>query len=226
MRTAVVSMIAPALLVLCPSTALALPETTFGFSDLSGRFFDDGGPSLEILASDDSSLGSSGDVTSFQTGSPETVTFGAGFAGLISEADVQIAMQLVNITATSADASGTFIITDDDGDTLEGAFTGTWVNTGGFGFFNGLVSDAGFDTTDGDTIFEAPGTNEEPNNQFAAPSTTLSGAFSILMDLPAWFDETDRFDDAVAHADAILVPAPGSIVGLGLLGICAARRRR
>jgi len=217
---------AGAALILGSGSALALPETTFGFSDLSARYFVDGAPSLEIGAVDDSSFGSSGDVTNFRTGSPETVTFGAGFAGLISDADVQIAMSLLNITSSSADASGFFVVTDDDGDTLEGSFSGTWFRSGGFGFFNGLVSDAQYDDSEGDAFFEAPGANEDPTNRFSTPPTQLSGAFSILMEVPAWFDETEGFDDAVTHADATLVPAPGSWMIAGLLGMAAGRRRR
>lgn len=208
------------------SGASALPDTTFGFTDLDATY--SGGPSqtLTIEAVDSSSLGSSGDVTNFTGGTGQTASFGAGFAGLVSDADVQIAMTLVNITATSADATGSFTVTDDDGDTLSGSFDGQWTNTFGIGFFNGTVSSASFDASQGDSFFEGPGDPNNPQNRFAAPNADLFGGFSILTELPEWFGQSDGFSGASAQADGILIPAPGAIALVGVGGLMAARRRR
>ena len=52
-------------------------------------------------------------------------------------ADVTMSMTVSNITATSADAIGSFVVTDADGDTITGDFTGVWSNVAGFAFFGG-----------------------------------------------------------------------------------------
>ena len=197
---------------------------TFGFTDM-GANWNSGASTLSIVATENANLSTSGDVTNYLGGgSPLTALFNSGFADGLTTADSQFTMELSNITAMNADAVGSFQITDINGDTLSGNYIGTWTNQFGFGFFNGQISVAGYNTTEsGNDVFEG-----NAGAGFAVPTIALEGGLSMLLQMPEWFDSNNgNFNARTTQLNGTLVvPAPGAMALLGLGGLVAGRRRR
>lgn len=210
-----------AMLTAASGAASAEINTTWGFSDLSASF--DGASSLII---EDTLLsgtqGTSGDVTYLGGASPSVAEFNSGFQNLATDADVLITMTIGAFSTETADATGNFTITDENGDTLEGAFEGSWVRGFGFAFFNGNVTSASYNINDGDGEFIAP----DGLTGFDNSTESLNGGISFLALLPAWFDSTSGFSDASTQGDAILLPTPASLVLAGAGFAFATRRKR
>lgn len=198
---------------------------TFGYTDM-GANWDSFNSELNIGASSTNTLSTSGDLTNYLgAGFPTTALFNSGFADGSTSADSQFTMTLSNITGTNADAIGSFLITDVDGDTLSGNYIGTWTNQFGFGFFDGQITDASYnDTESGDSVFEG-----NTGQTFSVPVDALEGGLSMLLQMPLWFDDQQgNFEARTTQLDGILVtvPTPGALALLGLGGIVAGRRRR
>lgn len=198
---------------------------TFGFTDMGANWNASDGV-LNIGADHAGNISTTGDLTNyFGGGLPATALFANAFADGSTSADSQFNMDLSNITATSADATGTFTITDINGDTLSGSYTGTWVNQFGFGFFDGEVVAASYnDVESGNNVFEGTA-----GQTFAVPVADLTGGLSMLLQMPEWFDSNNgNFNARTTQLDGILVtvPTPGSLALLGLGGIVAGRRKR
>jgi len=198
---------------------------TFGYTDM-GANWNSGTSVLTVGASATTTLSSSGDITNYLGGGfPSTALFNSGFASGSTSADSQFSMELSNITATGADAVGTFLITDVNGDTLSGSYVGTWVNQFGFGFFDGQITDASYnDVESGNNFFEG-----NAGDVFAVPTDDLLGALSMLLQMPEWFDSNSgNFNARTTQLDGILttVPTPGALALLGMGGILTGRRRR
>ncbi len=199
---------------------------TFGFTDM-GANWNSSANTLTVGAAETANLSTSGDVTNYLGGgSPLTALFNSGFADGLTTADSLFSMELSNITALGADAVGTFEITDVNGDTLSGSYTGTWTNQFGFGFFDGHISVAQYnDTESGNNIFEGTA-----GQGFSVPTQALEGGLSMLLQMPEWFDSNNgNFNARTTQLDGILVntvPAPGALALAGLGGIVAGRRRR
>ena len=193
-------------------------STTFGFTDLETSYNTNTG---EYIAQ--SSLMTSGDVTRHDLFSPITAAFGAGEIGVGNLASVAFSMNITNTFGTGADGvNGQLSITDLDGDTLTGSFDGSWTFLGGFGFFDGIIDFAAYNST-GNGVFEGTGANGEFNN----PTDSLHGAISFLIQMPEWFDTTNGFDNRTSQGDGILLtPTPGSVSLLAIGGLAATRRRR
>jgi MYXO-CTERM domain-containing protein len=199
---------------------------TFGYTDM-GADWDQGSSTLNIGAAETGALSTSGDITNYLgAGFPTTALFNSGFADGSTSADSQFSMDLSNITATSADASGSFTLTDINGDTLSGTFVGTWTNQFGFGFFDGQIVAASYNETEsGNSIFEG-----NAGQTFVVPTDALTGGLSMLLQMPEWFDsQAGDFQARTTQLDGILVqavPTPGSLALLGLGGLATTRRRR
>lgn len=199
---------------------------TFGYTDMGANWNVESN-TLNVGASETDMLSTSGDVTNYLgAGFPSTALFNSGFADGSTTADSQFNMELSNITALSADAAGTFIITDINGDTLSGSYVGTWTNQFGFGFFDGHVTAAGYGGTEaGNSVFEG-----NAGQTFAIPLAALEGGLSMMLQMPEWFDSQEgNFIARTTQLDGILVntvPAPGAMALLGLGGVVAGRRRR
>jgi len=198
---------------------------TFGYTDM-GANWNSGTSTLNIGAEETASLSTSGDLTNYLgDGFSTTALFNSGFADGSTSADSQFDMILSNITATGADASGSFIITDINGDTLSGNYIGTWTNQFGFGFFDGQITDASYnDVESGNNIFEG-----NAGQTFAVPTDALTGGLSMLLQMPEWFNsQVGDFEARTTQLDGILVnvPTPGSLALLGLGGLMTGRRRR
>lgn len=219
-------LIGTAALTMLAGAAQADLAATFGFTDM-GANWNAGSSSLTVGASETGNLSTSGDVTNYLGGgSPLTALFNSGFADGLTAADSLFSMDLSNITATGADAVGTFQITDINGDTLSGSYTGTWTNQFGFGFFDGHIAAASYnDIESGNNVFEG-----NAGVGFAVPTDALEGGLSMLLQMPEWFDSNNgNFNARTTQLDGILVntvPAPGALALAGLGGIVAGRRRR
>ena len=124
-----------------------------------------------------------------------------------------ISMDISNITATTADALGTFSAMDIGGDTISGNLVGTWEKQGDSGIFSGSMTNIVFNSAD---------------NVFNGHLGDVSMIFDIdqpwdgtIVQLTAgggWF--SDEFSVTGGSIDAV-VPVPGAIL-LGILGLCAA----
>lgn len=199
---------------------------TFGYTDM-GANWDSVSSQLVIGAEDNATLSTSGDLTNYLgAGFSSTALFNDGFADGSTSADSQFEMTLSNITANSADASGSFTITDINGDTLTGVYAGTWTNQFGFGFFDGQITAAVYnDTESGNNVFEG-----NAGQTFVVPADALEGGLSMLLQMPEWFSTQDGdFQARTTQLDGILVstvPAPGALALMGLGGMIAGRRRR
>lgn len=193
---------------------------TFGFTELSTTY--DAGTGQYIAQS---SMLTSGDVTSYYTLLPLTAEFNADEIGFGNDAFVEFRMNLDNITGSGADGiDGQILIRDINGDTLEGSFSGTWDLVGEFGFFNGLVDYASFNTAAGNGTFESTGAG----NSFLIPDLqSYFGAISFLIHMNNWFDSSNGFSDQASSGDGMLfTPTPGSVSLLAIGGLAATRRRR
>jgi len=203
---------------------------SFGFTDLNGSYLgttNDG--TFTATAAGAGAASTAGDVTRLLGGVSQTAEFDADFADDADESGV-----LINISVEEMGSeivgSGSFEITDADGDTIAGEITGEWLlGPFGFVFFNGMIESAAF-ASDGDT--DAAGAPEAlefdgPSGgsfSFADILGNLNGAFSLLFNEGDAF--TGNFEGASVQGDGLLIPGPGSaaIAGLGVL--VAARRRR
>ncbi len=198
---------------------------SFGFTDLTGSYIGDiNGGTFTANATGAGPNGSAGDVTRLLGLSSQTANFDANFADDVDEASVFITLSVVNIGGDLT-GSGSFSITDTDGDVLQGELSGSWqVGAFGFVFFNGMIDIASFQS-DGD-----PGedlTFDGPNGgsfQFGdLQALQLNGAFSMLFRSVGGFD--DSFQGANVQADGILIPTPATAV-IGLVGLATMTRRR
>jgi MYXO-CTERM domain-containing protein len=220
------TIIAAAALSTLAGAAHADLAATFGYTDM-GANWNQGASQLTVGASATNTLNTSGDITNYLgAGFPTTALFNSGFADGSTSADSQFTMDLSNITATTADASGTFMITDINGDTLSGSYVGTWTNQFGFGFFDGQILAASYNETEsGNSVFEG-----NAGQTFAVPTDALTGGLSMLLQMPEWFDSNNgNFNARTTQLDGILVsnvPTPGSLALLGLGGLVTGRRRR
>jgi hypothetical protein len=197
--------------------------SSFSYTDLDGAF-DSGTGIFSANAANNADLQSGGDVSKLFGGGSGTAQFDTGFFGL-SDADVTIELEIFNITATSADATGIVNIVDTDGDTLSASIQGSWDVVGPFGFmfFNGVSSDYTF--TD---VGQQDGAFEGVSGAFSIlqiADQLFDGALSIVLRNPGGFG--GDFEGVSTQADGILIPTPGAIViaGLGVAGMSSRRRR-
>jgi hypothetical protein len=188
---------------LAPPMAVGQPLFTFGFTDLDGTF---NGSSTWTM---DASVNTSGDVTRLVP-TVHTADFDSGFAG--GTADFSLSMSLTKV-GSSYNGSGTFTITDADGDTISGDLHGNWVRLSDrFAAFNGLTNNiflngTTFDGTDGGSFnMDTAGFGTQP----------LNGAI-ITLHAGGWFDG-GAFTDPGALVEGNIVPAPGAAL-LGLIGV-------
>jgi hypothetical protein len=201
------------------STASAQVFMSFGFIDLDGSY-DPGTQAFKATAVAGGGLDSGGAVS--RVGPPGgTAEFDAGFVSGVTQADAQFDLTLSNITATTADGSGSFTITDHNGETLSGDISGQWVTQGfGFIYFNGLLSNVTLSATQD---FVGPS-----SGQFSVaglPAQPWSGATVFLgMTSSGFF--TSAFSGVSTQINGVLVPTPATAALLAFGGLLAMRRRR
>lgn len=197
--------------------AQAALVSTFGFTDLNASW---DGQTFHALSM--GSFPTGGDVTD-HTAAQSSATFQSGLIGVQNLADVNFRMDISNITANSADATGgRIVIRDLDNDVLSGSFVGTWSYQFGFGFFDGYISSASYNDA-GNGLFEGT----DGSGAWVTPDGQYIGAISFLVEMPQWFSDAANIDLLNASADGMLVtPAPSTAGLLALGGLIATRRRR
>ncbi len=195
---------------------------TFGFTDLNIDYDTDDGNTGTLVGS--SQANSAGDVTDIPNDT--TVRFGAGYAMSADAFDATFAFDIFNITDSSADATGTFSITDLDGDAITGSIEGAWSFTDTLNVltFSGNLSAVTVDTNAGNAMFE--GTD---GDQFALdPMDTEGGLSGGLVELSFAPDTffSESFDGYNAAFSGVVVPAPGALALLALGAAAPIRRKR
>jgi hypothetical protein len=175
------------------------PILTFGFTDLAASFDGTSAYTLDPTALTD------GDVTR-TVPATGTAEYRADWTG--GTADFDLSMTISNITATTADGAGSFTVTDADGDTITGDFTGVWMRGA---FFNGHVNNVYLTSDDG--TFDGP-SGGSFSTAFSSPQP-FSGLI-IELAIGTWFDMA--FSDANTKVDVQLIPVPAAVL-LGALGL-------
>jgi len=131
--------------------------------------------------------------------------------------DLLIQMTIGNITASTADGSGSFTIKDIDGDTLTGSVSGTWQKMGVFPVFTGTLYNVTY--TSDDTTFDGH-SGDSVSMVFNVPQP-WNGALLQLSPKGAWFASGTSFDVKGGSIDAEVLPVPPGVL-LGILGFCVA----
>lgn len=205
----------------CAQTIPPTPIISFGFNGLIGDF-DSTTDAFTVGVGDLTA----GDVTSLVTG--ESAEFEMGFALEDSDADVIFSISVANITANSATGTGTFLITDANGDQIGGDLAGTFRLIGPFIAFSGRLENVFANDVTGDNQFNGVPDTTSFINDFSDFITPFEGAIVQLSLNTGGFFSSD-FDGLVVEVNGLIqafVPAPGTFAGLAAAGLFAARRRR
>ncbi|MBL8879080.1 MAG: hypothetical protein JNG88_08165 [Phycisphaerales bacterium] len=208
------------------AAASADPIATYGFTDLDGDYTltnpgdpSQGGPFVARASaiSAGGPYNSRGDVTRVEAPGG-TAIFQTAFVAGADSLDYVLTMNIANVTATAATASGSFVLTDLDGDTITGDLTGNWQRLGGvFGSFEGTMSNVSFNSlTDG--VFEGS-SGSFPLTFSGGP--LYNGAI-IVLETGRWF--TNNFTNANTQVEASILPEPSALLLLAM-GAAFARRR-
>ena len=198
--------------------------TTFTYSDLDTSYFTADGDTGLFTAR--AGADSSGDVTGLVAGA-ETAEYSPAFATDDSSlADVVFEMNISNITANSADAAGSFTITDVDGDTISGSLAGAWARASAGAtilFFNGTLSDVVY-TAGGDGVFEGVDGAGFDLTPFLLNNAFSGGLVQVSFGVDSFFDQS--FELSGSQFSGTIVPTPGAAALLLGAGGLVARRRR
>lgn len=193
---------------------------SFAFSDLNGSL---SGTSFTAVADTDTNgQMTGGDVSRIDTNAG-TADFSSGFSSDSAEADVQISLSVDNLVSGLADGSGSFSITDDDGDVFSGDLVnGLWRVRGSFVIFDADVANVSFeDNGDQDGTFDGSAGSFTISDLV---SLTLDGALSLLFRQTGGL--TQDFSGTSTQADGLLLPNPGTLVLAGAGGLLVGLRRR
>jgi len=209
-------------LALTAASASAGVILTFGFTELNGSYVaaDANNGVFTATATNTLSLSSEGDVTRLLPPGDGTAAydhgfFGSGFGGL---ANVSFAL-----TRTGATGTGTYTVTDVDGDTLTGTLSGDWIALGGATFFNGVIDGSFTDVGAVDGFFNGPSV---PATSFTQIVGAMEGGITLLFTNANADFFGSSFTGVSTLAQANFVPTPGAIALLGIGGLVAGRRRR
>jgi len=191
--------------VLCMAATPAMAEL-FGFSVHDPVSTWDGSSAFSV------SWGSATELTLSRLEAP------TGTVHLYSppQGDFSIDLTISNILAATADAIGTFAITDIDGtaDTITGDITGTWYKVGSSSAI--LVSElsnvAFNDNGTADGLFDA----DDGSLSMSFVATEWDGVLSQTLTAP-WFGQT-RWEVENGSVDAVVLPVPAGVM-LGVLGL-------
>lgn len=213
--------------ILLPTSGQALLD--FAFNTLDGDF-DAASSVFTAVGSDAGSLVSSGHVRRIATPGG-TADFDPGFASDPSDAAFNLTLDVFNIDggARTADANGTFTITDADGDTITGSILGGWRQTGIGVFFNGRIVDATLnDNGVQDGEFNGTGGLFSMDFSNITPLNVFRGAIILLQLRTNDLFFNDDFADVATDVAGQLVPAPAALVflSMGMASGFGARRRR
>lgn len=206
-------------LALTAASASAGVIATFGFTELNGQYTATSATTgvLSVTAVNNAALQSEGDVTRLLAPGDGTATydhgfFGSGFGGL--------ANVVMSISRSGTTGSGSYTVTDKDGDTLSGAIDGTWIFLGGATFFNGVIGGT-FSNIAG--LFNGPSV---PATSFTPIVGPMDGGVTLLFTNAASDFFGSDFNGVSVLTSANFVPTPGAIALVGLGGLVVGRRRR
>ncbi len=200
---------------LSASAAMANPIVSATYNDLSGAW---NGSSFVARAVDTNTLRTSGSVARLVSpiGSAD---FQPGFVSAANPADIVVTLSSTpTADPDTRDGSGTFVITDADGDTISGNILGQWFNGFGAVFFNGELSNVQFTGT----TF-----NGTSGGLFSSlfGGGVFDGAITQL-ELQNSNFFTSNFSNVPTQESLQIIPAPGVLGLMGLGGLAIARRRR
>ncbi len=199
---------------------------TFDYDDLMGDF---NATSLLFTATDNAD--SFGNATRIVSPGGDAIFEGlSGSNGFLGMAAFDLAMTISNLTTTSADASGTIMLTDVQGDSFSGNLQGTWTkNILGSGSFSGVLSNVIPSNPSADGSFD--GSSGPGLSMTFLDSPPFSGAVFVL-DLEAgnWFTDgagaSQGFSTALTRTQGVIVPEPATLAFLALGGLIAGCRYR
>lgn len=186
---------------------------SFTYSDLHSSFNAGTGSYSAIATSV-----TSGDVTRLDALAGTAEFEGGDLPGAF--ADVQIALSVTSIGATTADGNGQITLTDLNGDTLSATVSGQFKLLFGAIFFEGFLTNAVFANNSSDGTFDGTTTGS-----FVMPTSTLEGSLVELFFNPGNFFASS-FSNRITLASGLLVPGPGTAALLAMSGLVAVRRRR
>ncbi len=203
-------------LAVAAGTSTAQIVGDFDFSNLSAEFqsTSPNGGVMEIVADGDSS----GSVTSLFGGTDYAV-FAEGFAVTFGPANFSATLDITLDTPTTATATGSFTVTDINGNTLSGQISGEWLLFGSAAFFTADLS--------GVSYSNPGGTFDGGADALVAPGGTFIGALQFIS-IDSIFTSTfftSSFQNAVVTAQAQFIPSPGGFA-LAAAGLAVAARRR
>lgn len=128
-----------------------------------------------------------------------------------------LSMTITNITASSAVGSGSFAITDINGDIISGQLSGTWSRVNVSNVFSGMLSNVSFADNSGDGNFD--GHLGSASMSFPQP-IPWHGSLIQLSTTGTWFSQ-GAYSTTSGSVDASVVPVPGAVL-LGMIGLTIA----
>lgn len=150
-----------------------------------------------------------------------------GLGWTLQGGDFTITMTVSEITSSAATGTGSFAITDVDGDTIAGNVKGTWTPGASGNIFMGSLHEVAYSPDSaGELTFDGHYGVSLSMDGFVPPPY-LSGSIIELSSTGTWFADGD-YSDANASVDASLIPLPSALL-LGVVGLGAVvgwRKRR
>lgn len=221
------------MLLVSPATVVADPIIAIDYGTLAGEFAVTGAGTGTFTASATAALGGNSfmftegtvtrlvDPTGVAKFSWADAFTGGGFPLFASAFEVEMFLTDINPIAKTANATGTFTITDVDGDMIIGTTSGSWGTAAGGADFDGAVTsitivDLGGGMFDGnvDDFFGLDGFSLDFDN------LTLFGTTIDFSGLESGFFFDGGFAEAFATSNVNLIPAPGAVL-LGAMGLGA-----
>jgi hypothetical protein len=202
---------------------------TLTYDDLAGSFayVANRTGTFSAVAVNTAQLQSAGQVSRLVPGLGNA-SFEAGFAtNPLSAADFGLTISVAPaVNPNQALGNGTFTATDNDGDTITGTISGTWVYGGpGFIFFNGSLTNVMLnDLGAADGTFDGSESGDF-DMDFSPAVSPFEGAIVQLVFGGANFF-TSGFADRATNINMQVVPTPGSVALMGLAGLTLVGRRR
>ena len=154
--------------------------------------------------------------------------FGPGFTAGPDPSDFSATLFVTGITPTFATASGAFIATDSDGDTITASVSGAIAIAAGSSTFTGILSGILFsDNGAQDGLFDGGTSGSFSLSGFSALATGTCTVFAGNIDVSLGFDQSNFvIEPSYAAFEISEVPAPSAAAVFLALGAVSLRRRR